>query len=122
MGLIPAHAGSTDYGQADSSPGWAHPRSRGEHVSEVFAADADDGSSPLTRGALDTVNKIDLGQRLIPAHAGSTVLLEVGGGVGGAHPRSRGEHVNEIESLLALGGSSPLTRGAPGEKEVLHDE
>ena len=49
--------------------------------------------------------------RLIPAHAGKTLI---GGGderVHGAHPRSRGE--NRVTSLAAAhsGGSSPLTRG-----------
>ncbi|KXI17196.1 hypothetical protein HMPREF3227_01725, partial [Corynebacterium sp. CMW7794] len=50
------------------------------------------GSSPLTRGA-------PLGERdslasrgLIPAHAGSTRLVQVTSFTCGAHPRSRGEH------------------------------
>ena len=71
------------------------------------------GSSPLTRGKLDTHDRRNLIDGLIPAHAGKT-----GEGLSavwavGAHPRSRGE--NSISGLIVdrATGSSPLTRGKP---------
>ena len=51
MGLIPAHAGSTIPRGEDGAVEWAHPRSRGEHVSVSERVQAVRGSSPLTRGA-----------------------------------------------------------------------
>ena len=50
--------------------------------------------------------------RLIPAHAGSTILDWMRDHGEQAHPRSRGEH--ELPKLYDQGGwgSSPLTRGA----------
>ena len=51
----------------------AHPRSRGEHRITDTLRKRDDGSSPLTRGAL-AAGILALGVwRLIPAHAGSTM-------------------------------------------------
>ena len=73
------------------------------------------GSSPLTRGALLWSSR-DLPRcRLIPAHAGSTVLKRRGPLSSWAHPRSRGEHrKGELPDTKGF-GSSPLTRGArPG--------
>ncbi len=49
---------------------------------------------------------------LIPAHAGSTVVLEYDKAVGRAHPRSRGEHFKGVLETMQGWGSSPLTRGA----------
>ena len=70
---------------------WAHPRSRGENL----------------RAALPHVAR----KRLIPAHAGKTLIsfFEVRGAW--AHPRSRGENEVPATTGLTLGGSSPLTRG-----------
>ena len=50
------------------------------------------GSSPLTRGKLDTVIRETNREGLIPAHAGKTVNREVKYFAGRAHPRSRGEN------------------------------
>ena len=51
-----------------------------------------DGSSPLTRGAPIVVRVLEARGRLIPAHAGSTLLGDVRIRGRKAHPRSRGEH------------------------------
>ena len=49
-GLIPAHAGKTPW-RTPSMPGrWAHPRSRGENLTEFTHYASVTGSSPLTRG------------------------------------------------------------------------
>ena len=71
-GLIPARAGSTSKKFNSRMKGWAHPRSRGEHVRNVRVRRTREGSSPLARGApiLPVVVKIMDG--LIPARAGST--------------------------------------------------
>ena len=69
------------------------------------------GSSPLTRGR-PRPQLSDTGlARLIPAHAGSTLLPNLLRKIESAHPRSRG--VDQGPDLLPDPGqgSSPLTRG-----------
>ena len=89
--LIPAHAGKTvrQYGEGPSLR--AHPRSRGENLSESMGVSSDQGSSPLTRGKPGVWGAAGRSVRLIPAHAGKT-----GRSVAQAAHRE---------------GSSPLTRG-----------
>ena len=71
------------------------------------------GSSPLTREARN-LEKTEHGCRgLIPAHAGSTEILDMMSMIFPAHPRSRGEHGFVVHEDYFSGGSSPLTRGAP---------
>ena len=48
---------------------------------------------------------------LIPAHAGKTRCRRASWRLTTAHPRSRGENQPEPGCEIALGGSSPLTRG-----------
>ena len=50
-------------------------------------------------------------QRLIPAHAGKTVVYCLPASAVAAHPRSRGENSSEASKACVAGGSSPLTRG-----------
>ncbi|KXB52629.1 hypothetical protein HMPREF0307_02209 [Corynebacterium sp. DNF00584] len=71
-----------------------------------------EGSSPLTRGALETVLDFSQLDRLIPAHAGSTSLMSSRRRRLSAHPRSRGEHFYINDVTWQRIGSSPLTRGA----------
>ena len=49
-GLIPAHAGKTSQRPSPRALGRAHPRSRGENVTEALDLTGERGSSPLTRG------------------------------------------------------------------------
>ena len=49
--------------------------------------------------------------RLIPAHAGKTLVGEAPPENRGAHPRSRGENSAVGSNACVAGGSSPLTRG-----------
>ena len=91
----------------------AHPRSRGENRAATWRAIPACGSSPLTRGKRnfdDLINQVD---RLIPAHAGKTVLRHRASMRRGAHPRSRGENGYLPLSGHQEHGSSPLTRGKP---------
>ena len=72
-GLIPARAGNTWAKNIPAQPTWAHPRSRGEHVSQVSAVHQALGSSPLARGARLSHQELRQMMGLIPARAGSTV-------------------------------------------------
>ena len=113
-GLIPAHAGKTVMGVVLSVGVGAHPRSRGENCFGRRGNQANGGSSPLTRGKLRQAPILQGGRRLIPAHAGKTVLDNQEYFTAWAHPRSRGE--NKVEGLVGVAdlGSSPLTRGKLG--------
>ena len=112
--LIPAHAGKTCVRRRAGSPMTAHPRSRGENISEHANSDPAHGSSPLTRGKPWTACAVQCAGRLIPAHAGKTFPRNDAGIQGAAHPRSRGE--NQPRAIVSTNhdGSSPLTRGKLG--------
>ena len=112
-GLIPARAGSTPPRPRRSSGSGAHPRSRGEHATVAGATIGLLGSSPLARGALVGEVATEGTGGLIPARAGSTPVHTRRHWQGWAHPRSRGEHIPVLRSLLPAQGSSPLVRGAP---------
>ena len=92
-GLIPAHAGKTEYMHATYPDAQAHPRSRGENALAHFRAHLEQGSSPLTRGKPAAPHKAQVTMR--------------------AHPRSRGENVAAEAATSTATGSSPLTRGKP---------
>ena len=110
-GLIPAHAGKTSRGLRSSSPRAAHPRSRGENAGGRDVLPGVNGSSPLTRGKPALPVPLRNVSRLIPAHAGKTLISRAVASQDGAHPRSRGENVFGCGKLTITPGSSPLTRG-----------
>ena len=93
------------------STGRAHPRSRGENRNTPSNLLLQCGSSPLTRGKLPTTDQNPLTKRLIPAHAGKTQCSSARLSAWPAHPRSRGENAVGVEVGAGVGGSSPLTRG-----------
>ena len=72
--IIPAHAGSTRWGRLARFVRGDHPRSRGEHSTVPEDTVLDPGSSPLTRGAHRAILRRHAMWRIIPAHAGSTVV------------------------------------------------
>ena len=79
------------------------------------------GSSPLTRGA-QRARCVALRPRgLIPAHAGSTTTQARALTAPTAHPRSRGEHPHKHVNAEGREGSSPLTRGAQTDGDLLDD-
>ena len=112
VGLIPAHAGSTQPRLAIPFTFPAHPRSRGEHHWPSSWNLVIAGSSPLTRGAQALAVLTEQGWGLIPAHAGSTWCRCAFWFPSWAHPRSRGEHLKQSQTHWLTSGSSPLTRGA----------
>ena len=70
------------------------------------------GSSPHTRGALGLFFRVAIGDRIIPAYAGSTLWIANVVCEGRDHPRIRGEHKGAFSVLALIRGSSPHTRGA----------
>ena len=70
--LIPAHAGKTGRVRLRLAGDPAHPRSRGENLSDEAEYQWRVGSSPLTRGKHTVTTYRRKGLRLIPAHAGKT--------------------------------------------------
>ena len=113
--LIPAHAGKTDLsGVLDGEVG-AHPRSRGENFQAKTIPARGPGSSPLTRGKPERRLHRPERTRLIPAHAGKTGINAQIPPLRRAHPRSRGENDATDKFKSTLNGSSPLTRGKPGD-------
>ena len=54
----------------------AHPRSRGEHAISDGVGSAVEGSSPLARGTQMAISGLPKWDRLIPARAGNTILIE----------------------------------------------
>ena len=84
----------------------------GEHEKILLYGDAIPGSSPHVRGALDSgVNQVER-TGIIPACAGSTMLLRDMLLDDRDHPRMCGEHT--LMGVLAAWwlGSSPHVRGA----------
>ena len=109
--LIPAHAGKTMAAVFARSHKPAHPRSRGENASVAKGLDILSGSSPLTRGKPAPSLSGGAGGRLIPAHAGKTLVEVEETKDSPAHPRSRGENAFGVSIVNPPSGSSPLTRG-----------
>ena len=109
--LIPAHAGKTARVPVAMTASPAHPRSRGENSDITVTAVAATGSSPLTRGKPEEPHRAVRDRGLIPAHAGKTRPWTLTLTRPRAHPRSRGENSWIVETVAALAGSSPLTRG-----------
>ena len=70
--LIPAHAGKTLTSSTRSLCSRAHPRSRGENITWIAQLITSCGSSPLTRGKLQSDFWQAIVAGLIPAHAGKT--------------------------------------------------
>ena len=95
MRIIPAYAGSTQVQGDGLGRVEDHPRIRGEHVG--WAA-----RRPRRR-------------RIIPAYAGSTYRSRVSWAIDPDHPRIRGEHASCAYLWTVFAGSSPHTRGAPGD-------
>ena len=110
--ITPAHAGSTNRVLADPLICRDHPRTRGEHDGSVTSWCGQKGSPPHTRGArvLPVIgHELD---RITPAHAGSTYLLEHQCRFLPDHPRTRGEHSTAAVGPTPMTGSPPHTRGA----------
>ena len=91
-GIIPAFAGSTLHFDQSRGRRWDHPRVRGEHPASTMLTASVRGSSPRSRGALGLRCRQRVRHGIIPAFAGSTVLMPRPSARRGDHPRVRGEH------------------------------
>ena len=110
-GLIPAHAGKTVAIQRSDVTGEAHPRACGENAFLSTQETGPEGSSPRMRGKLRCFCFCELGYRLIPAHAGKTIVYRVSVIFHWAHPRACGENVFHSPNARSISGSSPRMRG-----------
>ena len=110
-GIIPALAGNTLSVTGGLQPRTDHPRSRGEYAPHAYGSACSGGSSPLSRGILDTPLTAGAHLRIIPALAGNTVSQGLILGLTADHPRSRGEYRNLSLGASKCAGSSPLSRG-----------
>ena len=139
--IIPAYAGSTGRHLGPAPSESDHPRIRGEHKPPLQTQVQLQGSSPHTRGAPVCGENLEIGNRIIPAYAGSTAksmsFREVGTRIIPAyagstrrpagkshgpedHPRIRGEHVDRYgvtcpiaRIIPAYAGSTPPPSSAP---------
>ena len=111
-GIIPAYAGSTDALDRRAHAHGDHPRVCGEHSAEVTRTCWVRGSSPRMRGARVPKVWLRLGNRIIPAYAGSTRTCGARGTSSRDHPRVCGEHAPLPDVSNPLTGSSPRMRGA----------
>ena len=87
---------------------------RGEHSLESCGIKPIPGSSPHARGAPSRGRWSRLRHGIIPACAGSTLLLLLA--MRTNHPRMRGEHSRSRRTAITAGGSSPHARGALGNR------
>ena len=76
-------------------------------------ADAERGSSPLTRGTQHCRQILHLQFRFIPAYAGNSCRGRSRPKASTVHPRLRGELTALVLAFFGAFGSSPLTRGTP---------
>ena len=112
-GIIPAYAGSTFAKCRAERVIGDHPRIRGEHRDATGTQRGTPGSSPHTRGARPSMIPFVSMSGIIPAYAGSTVLVAKASRSHRDHPRIRGEHGLSDCIIERREGSSPHTRGAP---------
>jgi len=110
-GPTPARAGTTPRRFGRSSTSASHPRSRGDHTIRAQSLGQSPGPPPLARGPRCRDHYREERGGPTPARAGTTSSPSSSAKRIGAHPRSRGDHVNrELESSRRA-GPPPLARG-----------
>ena len=88
--IIPARAGFTSRARSERAASLDHPRSRGVYSKIGLIVSRNQGSSPLARGLLETLNATLTETRIIPARAGFTLPRPDHLRAHRDHPRSRG--------------------------------
>ena len=111
-GIIPACAGSTTRKGYRNTLVGDHPRMCGEHASNDAPVVRSGGSSPHVRGALAPCRAVAAELGIIPACAGSTVIVSTRSRASRDHPRMCGEHTEAQWAKEYEQGSSPHVRGA----------
>ena len=112
LGIIPAHAGSSQSRRTRASGSWDHPRACGEQVEPQARTPVRVGSSPRMRGAVHLPYQENVNCGIIPAHAGSRVKNAVSSFWKRDHPRACGEQPMRALAAPSMRGSSPRMRGA----------
>ena len=116
-GSSPLARGLPGIASGTSWPTTDHPRSRGVYIPRYASLPQAEGSSPLARGLLVPGGSPVASGGIIPARAGFTPGLGISFSAASDHPRSRGVYPPPALGGGALGGSSPLARGLPGDAQ-----
>ena len=88
-----------------------HPRVCGEHSVVPLALESSAGSSPRMRGTLGVGVRRNVGNGIIPAYAGNTIVTFAQWTTARDHPRVCGEHGLAATARWGRTGSSPRMRG-----------
>ena len=112
QGIIPACAGSTQRAFPIAIGYEDHPRMRGVHAGHHLEPGGCGGSSPHARGPPAGVNDTCIKMRIIPACAGSTLLLGTVPTIFKDHPRMRGVHNLTIVIRTTPPGIIPACAGS----------
>ena len=110
--IIPTCTGNTQSGRLTSKFKWDHPRTCGEHSTITISPLLSVGSSPHVRGTQHHYHIAVVIRGIIPACAGSTVLVFWCLSRFWDHPRMCGEHRRPLCRWSGTRGSSPHVRGA----------
>ena len=109
--IIPAHAGQTDASLVTLRRHPDHPRACGANLTSAFRGNINVGSSPRMRGKLlHRRTPVEI-FRIIPAHAGQTLVNCIGRTNVSDHPRACGANSSVVSSSICFSGSSPRMRG-----------
>ena len=121
--IIPARAGQTPSGIADSSHRADHPRACGANSSTIKSITVPSGSSPRVRGKL-VLGVVGLaGSRIIPARAGQTHVNACKLMIRPDHPRACGANSFQPPIIGLDYGSSPRVRGKrPRSRRTAHHQ
>ena len=112
--IIPAHAGQTVCVAHANAVEADHPRACGANEAWDGTSAPPDGSSPRMRGKRTHRIRHQCGDRIIPAHAGQTVLARHWVASLTDHPRACGANGARQRVVRVDDGSSPRMRGKPG--------
>ena len=111
-GIIPAHAGLTNYEDPAAKLPRDHPRACGAHRGDWIIVHDTWGSSPRMRGSLLRKWRNSIATGIIPAHAGLTIDHNSDLQDYRDHPRACGAHHLCAKKHIAKQGSSPRMRGS----------
>ena len=112
VGIIPAHAGLTDYECLRCGRARDHPRACGAHFVWPASRAGFWGSSPRMRGSLEYDENYNNVVGIIPAHAGLTQPKGSAPCSVRDHPRACGAHYTSRAAKRKEMGSSPRMRGS----------
>ena len=109
--IIPAHAGQTRARSRRPYPPTDHPRACGANTWALTGSIKEDGSSPRMRGKLFHNCSVLCFVRIIPAHAGQTMVAGRHSTPSTDHPRACGANSVRLSKRRHATGSSPRMRG-----------